>query len=307
LKRSVFILLFLFLSFAALFAQQMPHYSQYMNNGVVLNPAVTGSESCIMMGVNVRKQWLGFEKSPFTQTAFAHAAFGKKNGLGILIMNDAAGAEHFSGAELSYAFFAKKTRDEIFSLGISAKVMQYVFDQTWFETDLPVDPSLSYSKTNNIQPDVAAGVYYKNKVFYWGIGAQQLLSSSIKLTSFSFLKRHYFLTAGYKYNLNRSTVVEPSFLIKSMENLTTSIDLNIKAVFDKKFLLGLSYRNTDALVGFFGLMTNKFNITYTYDLITSKIFKHSSGSHEIFIGYKICRGKGKGEPFKRIVPCPAYQ
>ena len=155
------------------YTQQMPHYSQYMHNGFVLNPAMAGANGCIMLGLDVRKQWLGFPGSPFTQSAFAHMAVGKKNGLGIIIFNDVAGAESMLGAELAYAFQVVKTKESLLSLGLSAKIMQYLFDQSSFYTDIPEDPLVTNAVNKELQPDAAFGLYYRNKNLYTGLGIQQ--------------------------------------------------------------------------------------------------------------------------------------
>ncbi|OFY74960.1 MAG: hypothetical protein A2265_06305 [Bacteroidetes bacterium RIFOXYA12_FULL_33_9] len=185
--------------------------------------------------------------------------------------------------------------------------MQYVFNESSFVTNIPDDPGLTYGLVSAIQPDVAFGAYYKNKTMNYGIGIQQLLSSTLYKTSISFLERHYFLTAGYVIAQNRQVTLEPSILLKGMENTTISFDLNLKVIFQNKFILGASYRNHDGIILLLGINTGKLLIAYNYDLITSRLFKYNKGSHEIFLGYKICRNKSKKDSFgKRGVHCPAY-
>jgi type IX secretion system PorP/SprF family membrane protein len=59
-------------------AQQDPHYTQYMYNMSVINPAYAGSKENLSMGLLYRKQWVGIEDAPTTGTFFGHSKVGKK-------------------------------------------------------------------------------------------------------------------------------------------------------------------------------------------------------------------------------------
>jgi hypothetical protein len=50
-------------------AQQNPHYTQYMYNMNVINPAYAGSKESISFGALYRKQWVNIEDAP-TQFTF---------------------------------------------------------------------------------------------------------------------------------------------------------------------------------------------------------------------------------------------
>ncbi len=49
-------------------AQQDPHYTQYMYNMSVMNPAYAGSKENLSMGLLYRKQWVDIEGAPTTGT-----------------------------------------------------------------------------------------------------------------------------------------------------------------------------------------------------------------------------------------------
>ena len=44
------------------FSQQDPHYTQYMYNMSVMNPAYAGSRDALSITLLGRKQWVGFQK-----------------------------------------------------------------------------------------------------------------------------------------------------------------------------------------------------------------------------------------------------
>jgi hypothetical protein len=50
---------------------------------------------------------------------------------------------------------------------------------------------------------------------------------------------------------------------------------------------GFSYRTGDAVVAMLGLNKGDINLGYAYDITLTNIRTHSSGSHEIFVGYRI--------------------
>ena len=78
-------------------AQQQPLYTQYMFNGLVLNPAYAGSQETFTATALFRTQWAGIEDSPQTQTVSAHSPLDKlrnkrrpdsKVSVGLTLFND---------------------------------------------------------------------------------------------------------------------------------------------------------------------------------------------------------------------------
>ena len=65
MRAYPFCILFL-LSAMFLKAQQKPHYTQYVQNMSVLNPAVTGMYHSINIRTGYRTQWMGLESAPKT-------------------------------------------------------------------------------------------------------------------------------------------------------------------------------------------------------------------------------------------------
>src|SRR6266487_6874558 len=54
------------LSTSTSFAQQRPHYTQYILNNYILNPALTGIENYFDVKVSARDQWVGLTGAPRT-------------------------------------------------------------------------------------------------------------------------------------------------------------------------------------------------------------------------------------------------
>jgi type IX secretion system PorP/SprF family membrane protein len=99
---------------------------------------------------------------------------------------------------------------------------------------------------------------------------------------------------GYTYGINDNIKLRPNLLVKSDAQETT-IDLNVNALINNMFWVGLSYRTEDAIAPMAGFqyafnnedetMPQTIRIGYSYDLTTSEIKTYSSGSHELMLTY----------------------
>src|SRR5690606_5202747 len=72
-----------------LIGQQQPLFTQYMFNGLAINPAYAGVGDALSITSLARWQWTGIEGAPFTASVSAHSPLrGKKVGLGLTILRD---------------------------------------------------------------------------------------------------------------------------------------------------------------------------------------------------------------------------
>src|SRR5438093_3152928 len=60
-------------------AQQRPHYTQYILNNYILNPALTGIENYTDVKISARDQWVGLNGAPQTFYLSVHGPIGKKD------------------------------------------------------------------------------------------------------------------------------------------------------------------------------------------------------------------------------------
>src|SRR6476659_9177116 len=105
IKQLKLILLSLLFLAMKSYAQQIPVMSQYMFNGLVINPAYAGSKDYMSTTLMVRKQWTGFEGSPITENASIHGPLRKKKvGLGFMISSDKIGITKQTDVFASYAY-----------------------------------------------------------------------------------------------------------------------------------------------------------------------------------------------------------
>lgn len=299
MKKYYIVLITLFFIGNIAYSQQEPQFSQYMFNNLSINPAYAGMNNAICGNLFHRQQWVGFEGRPITTLISADNFFRFiHGGIGITIIQDQIAQFNDLDAKLSYAYHYILGPGKL-SGGLSVGIQNKKTDFSKFHPIDESDPILS-SKDNQtaLAIDLGFGAFYQIKdKFYAGISSSQLLQSKEKFAAASFdLARHYFLTAGYHYSLEKhglsGFVVTPSTLIKT-DGVSMQFDINAMVDYNNKFWAGISYRKTDAVVIMIGLkpfgpgVYENLKIGYSYDLTTSDIGakKRSSGSHEIYVGY----------------------
>lgn len=276
-------------SIGLLQAQQLPHFSQYMQNDFVLNPAVAGSYDYSPVLLTFRSQWTGFNDAPVTQTVSAHTSLLKNMGLGGFLFNDKTGPISRMGLQLAYAYHVRAGAKSYLSFGVGAMMYQHVLDKSLITLDEPDDNAMLGDKTRKLMADAVFGIKYTYEGFYFGFSAPQLIQSELKLSNSNLNKlvRHYFVNTGYKININDDVALEPSILFKAISAAPMQLDGNLKVIYKDMLWLGSSFRNGDAAVIMVGLRKNSFQFGYSYDATLSEIKKYSSGTHEIVLGLVI--------------------
>ena len=299
----LFILFGIFNVQSELLAQQIPMYTQYMFNGLVINPAYTGSHEALSFTALARKQWVGLEGAPNTQTFSVHSPVKDKNiALGFTAMRDRIGVSTQYGAYLTYAYRIHVGANGIFSLGIQGGADHFQAGYSRLNNNgnsgPGFDPRLQGSDVSLIKPNFGTGIYYYSNHWYAGLSVPNLLNTSINdLEGKPMIKqvKHYFFTTGLVFNLGYNLKFKPSTLIKYVENSDLEFDINSNFLIHDMLWLGVSYRSfesLDAIVEF--QINSKLKLGYAYDFLLEPTLRDvSSGSHEILINYRFSFAKDK--------------
>lgn len=292
-------------------AQQRPQYTQYMINPFLLNPAVSGTEDYADIRAGYRKQWTGFDGSPRTMYLSAHTNIGKNlvtnnrsrnkkngfHGVGGIITNDAIGPTTTTTVSGAYSYHLKLSKKIFASLGAMGGFNQFTVDGGKLVASNPNDALITGQSKTGLG-DITVGAWVYSDKFYAGASMAQLApniqfaKSSGNLENYS-LTHHYFIMAGYRIPLGYDFTLIPSFCIKGAAPAPMSFDINAKVRYKDFCWAGISYRNRDAVAAMVGvIINNTFDVSYSYDYITSDINKYTGGSHEIVIGYRL-RSQGR--------------
>jgi type IX secretion system PorP/SprF family membrane protein len=293
MRRVTYIILFTIIAGSAgLQAQQMPHYTQYMFNNFVVNPAVAGTYDYFQIRTNHRFQWVGLLDPPMTNSISFYGPHAKLDmGYGGYVYNDVTGPTSRTGVTGSYAYNVAITGDIRLSMGLYASIMQYRVDGTQLNPADVSDPSILNVVSTSYMPDAGLGLYLYADDFYVGLSAAQLLNNSVKIfdnkDGVNRLKTHINLTGAYRFWIDENWMIEPSLMIKGTAPKQLSFDLTARVEWQKMLWAGVSYRNKDAVGILLGYSFDEMLFFgYSYDIGISELSKYNTGSHEIMIGYR---------------------
>jgi type IX secretion system PorP/SprF family membrane protein len=283
------------------FAQQDPHYTQYMYNMSIMNPAYAGSKETLSTGILYRKQWVEVEDAPTTGTFFGHLPVGKNVGAGLSIVSDKIGPVEETNVYGDFSYTLKLKDKHKLSFGIKTGVTMHkvsLFDDIFSTLPDANDPAFA-ENSNNTYFNLGTGIFYHTDKYYLGLSVPNLLKS--KHLDFNGIEygsevSHYFLTGGYVFDLNQSFKLKPFFMVKTAFDAPTSVDASLNMLYNDKIELGATYRLDDsfgAMVNF--AITSQLRIGYAYDHIVSDLNVQTSASHEFILLYDIRFGKKLSE------------
>lgn len=269
-------------------------FTQYMFNGLAINPAYAGSHESISATALARIQWVGIEGAPRTQTFSVHSPIpGKNIGLGAFFAHDELGVTEQNTLYLSYAYRMQMSKGTL-SFGLQGGFRSSSFNYA----DLGVnDPNLQ-SSISEMSPNFGAGLFYSTDRFYAGASIPVLMNDEIGDESNSDVQskqiRHFFATAGYVFDLSPVLKLKPSTLIKSVSGAPIEMDINANLIINDLVWFGLSYRSGDSIDLLFDLQINpQLRFGYAYDYTLSDLGQVNSGSHEFMINYRFVFAKNK--------------
>jgi type IX secretion system PorP/SprF family membrane protein len=270
-------------------AQQELQISQYMFNGLFLNPAYAGTHPYWSGTILHRSQWLNFPGAPKTNLLAVDGQLkDKRMGLGFMVTNDNIGLNKINDISGSYSYRIKLgKKDGQLAFGLRAGIRNQVFnanDALYVDQGDPL-----YNGNQSIwTPKFDFGLYYFQERAYLGLTVPNVVTidSRKKDNSDAGLRRHYYLNGGYVWKLSNMVDFKPSFLVKLEPTAPVSMDLNAHFLFNQRFWLGVSYRHNAAFVGMLEYsITPNLRAGYAYDYTTTAIRTFQGGSHEIMLSY----------------------
>jgi type IX secretion system PorP/SprF family membrane protein len=282
-----------------LMAQQDPQMTQFMYNKMIYNPGYAGTSNAICATVQYRQQWVNFAGAPKTGILSFDMPVLPYLGVGLNLMSDQIGADKTFFGRVALAYNRPIGPGRL-GIGLDAGILQKQISQDWItpepgKTDVSIPGYANANGTTNpnlskVSYDLGFGAFYQipNKM-YVGLSSSHLPSQTLKAgEQIKFqMARHYYLMAGYTFNLNPRNTISPNIKVKS-DAATTQLDVNLTYEYDKLIWLGVTYRMEDAVAPMLGvrlLKDKSLKIGYSYDYTLSKIKGYTSGTHEIMIGY----------------------
>src|SRR5690606_11238212 len=140
--------------------QHTPLTTQYLYNGLLINPAYAGSRDALTATASYRRQWVGFEGAPTTQVLSVHSTLNAKPlGLGLVVHNDRIGVTRETGVMSNYAYRMRLGPGKLaLGLGLGLRMMQADWSQV--RTVDPGDVEFAADVRGLVRPDASAGAYF---------------------------------------------------------------------------------------------------------------------------------------------------
>lgn len=303
MKKTIIIFgILTLLSIHSFYGQQDPQYTQYMYNMNVVNPAYAGSHESLNIGTLYRTQWVGLDGSPETYTLAIDAPIRKNMGIGLSLIADKIGPVKEQNLYVDVSYTIETSEQGKLAFGLKAGFT--FFDALLSTLDLGdnIPDDLFDEDINDVYPNFGAGVYYYTNKFYAGFSMPNMLNQFHVEKKGGVIysaaeKMHWFLTAGYVFDLNKDLKLKPAFMAKAAQGAPLSIDISANMLIYEKFEAGLSWRVDDSVSALANFRVSRsMRIGYAYDYTTTNLGDFNSGSHEIMVLFNISNSRSGLSP-----------
>jgi type IX secretion system PorP/SprF family membrane protein len=273
-----------------------PIYSQYLHNGLMINPAYAGTREALAATLSYRMQWMGIANAPKLQTISMHMPMkNDKVAIGLKAQFMQYGATSSQSIYAIYAYHIKMGKGKL-SLGLGAGVDMSNTNYNKLNGITRPDPVFPENNKKYIFPNVSAGAYYFSNIIFAGFSVPSFLfyrnaGNGKTETFFSFKEYDFIVTAGGLITFAPVIKFKPSVLLDYSMHDTKRInqlDLNGNFIIADFVWIGGSYRTTEqVIVGLLQVqVTHQLMLGLSYDYPTGRMNSYSKGSSEFVLRYE---------------------
>ncbi|RYE25585.1 MAG: type IX secretion system membrane protein PorP/SprF [Sphingobacteriales bacterium] len=290
-------------------AQSYPHYTMFMFNKLIYNPAYAGNKNMTTVNGIYRSQWTGIDGAPRNYSVTIDGPVGnymkpfRHVALGLGVNNEKIGVTDNTNVNAYYSYRIQ-TGKTVLSFGLQAGAS--VYNARYSDLN-PLDMNDKVLATNvddRLLPNAGVGVYWTGDNFYVSAAVPNLLENYYDKNSKTLVNdggkqiRSYFLSGGYVFNLSDNFKLEPQALLRyagnSAYNLPLNCDINLSAIFYDRLMIGATYRTDKSVEGIINIQATKnISVGYAYDWTVSELQTYAKGSHEITVGFDFVRDVNK--------------
>ena len=285
----------LIISFHESIGQREIHFSQYMFQGILINPAYAGNQNQIESNFSSKSQWTNLKSTPTIYSFNIHAPILHKSaGIGAVINREKFGLSTQQSFLGCFSYKVRLLKGEI-SLGVESGLRQYNFNSSELNIEDKFDPNLIPNEIVSVW-DLGFGMYYQNQSYHLGVSAKKLNGNAFRQSDFISLNnnQYYSLLFGKKVKISTfSKLLTTCFINYS---INTPVLAEITSVYQSKIGLwtGIGYRTSSELTFLLGFGLKKiipafsedFSVGYAYDYGFNALQNVNNGSHELMLIYK---------------------
>jgi type IX secretion system PorP/SprF family membrane protein len=273
-----------------------PVYSQYLQNGLMINPAYTGSRGAMSGFLSYRMQWMGTNGSPVIQSVSLHTPMkNDRVALGLMAQFMQFGFTKSTSIYANYAYHIRVGSGKV-SFGLKGGADLSNTDYTGILLTNPGDPVFTSVDKPYVLPNVGAGVYYFSDKLFAGVSVPSFLSyrktGTGSVQPYHSLNEYDFVfSAGGLITFSKFFRFKPSLLLDySLQNTKklTQLDINGNFILADLIWLGGSWRSSEEVaVGIFQIQINpQLMFGFSYDYPVGRMNSYSKGSSEFILRYE---------------------
>lgn len=273
-----------------------PVYSQYLQNGLVLNPAYAGTRGALSSFMSYRIQWMGTKGSPLLQSLSFHTPLkNDKVALGLLAQFMQYGATKSTSIYADYAYHIRLRKGKL-SFGLKAGTDISKTDYSSLLLNDPDDPVFKSNDKPFILPNIGAGIYYMEDRYFAGLSIPGFLnyhrnSNGSTVPYHSFGQYEFLMTAGALIPVSQMLKFKPSFLLDysiSRTKKVSQFDINANFIIADLIWAGASWRISEQVaVGILQVqINNQLLFGFSYDYPYGRMNPFSKGSTEFILRYE---------------------
>jgi len=274
-----------------------PVYSQYLQNGLLINPAYAGSRGALSAFLSYRMQWMGIPDAPVFQSVSLNTPMkNDKVGLGIMAQFMKYGFTKSQSIYASYAYHIKLKKGKL-SFGLKGGFDRSNTDYTGILTTTKNDPVFTTNDKPYFLPNVGAGIYYFSDRLFAGFSIPSFLSYRKNSATGSVEAYHSFseydliFSAGGLIKFTEAFKFKPSVMVDySLQNTKnlTQFDINGNFIIGDLVWIGGSWRTSEEVaVGILQIQINpQLMFGFSYDYPVGRMNSYSKGSSEFILRYE---------------------
>jgi type IX secretion system PorP/SprF family membrane protein len=274
-----------------------PVYSQYLQNGLLINPAYSGTRGSLSGFLSYRMQWMGIPDAPVFQTITLNAPMkNDKVGLGLMAQFMQFGFTKSQSIYASYAYHIKLKSGKL-SFGLKGGFDRSNTDYSSLVTTTLNDPVFTDNEKPYFLPNIGAGIYYFSEKLFAGMAIPSFLSyrrntSNSSVEVFHDLKKYDLIfSGGGLITFSPVLKFKPSVLLDYSLDKTkklTQFDINGNFILGDMVWIGGSWRTSEqVVVGILQLQLNQqLMFGFSYDYPVGRMNTYSKGSSEFILRYE---------------------
>lgn len=279
--------------------QERAHFSQYMHNRIVYNPALAGDREIPGFSFHSRQQWISWEGSPSANLLMAHTRLKNKNtGLGVSLLFDRMGPVQHTGLSGAYSYTVQLTDKSKLMMGLQGEMQLLQIQLSQLQLVDQGDPLFEVDPGMKVQPNVGFGFNYLYQNYQLGFSIPRILNTNLspyegETSKWSKAQRVIYFEASSKYDVTETVKVKPSMLVALASGSSPFVELAGLFLFKDKIGTGMFYRFNNTLGGMIRYNhQNRIIVGYSYDVSLGYI-QYNAGTHELFLGYNFPFNRAK--------------